>query len=154
MMCHPVHVGFQFAILDWLTFFFVGDLRRLIWNVVKIVSLRTQILTYQITCQMVKNCSAPRNNPLTWDPHFRTPTSVLSGKGLAGFLSPIWFLDPSSSLSMLGCVCSWMPFLLPEMDHQNQILHPLSKSYFFSMASLFGPLWATSYQLAFGDMYI
>ena len=34
--------------------------------------------------------------------HLRTPTSVLVGNGFDGFLRPIWVLDFSSSLSMLG----------------------------------------------------
>ena len=34
--------------------------------------------------------------------HLRTPTSVLDGNGFEGFLRPIWVLDFSSSLSMLG----------------------------------------------------
>ena len=47
--------------------------------------------------------------------HFSTPTSVLSGNGLAGFLRATCVLFLSNSLSILGCVwsctsglvCSW-----------------------------------------------
>ncbi len=51
------------------------------------------------------------DSSVVWNLHLSTPTSVLSGKGLAGFLSPIWLLVLSSSLSMLGCVWSWMALL-------------------------------------------
>ena len=54
-----------------------------------------------------------------WNRHLRTPTSVLSGNGLAGFLRPIWSFVLSSSLSMLGCVCSWIPFLLPAAESES-----------------------------------
>ena len=37
--------------------------------------------------------------------HFKTPTSVLSGNGLAGFFKAICDCRLIKSLSMLGCVC-------------------------------------------------
>ena len=44
--------------------------------------------------------------------HLSTPTPVLTGNGLAGFFSPITLLVLKSSLSMLGCVCSWIALLV------------------------------------------
>ena len=42
--------------------------------------------------------------PVVCSLHLRTPTSLLVGKGFAGFLRPIWELERKSFLSMLGCV--------------------------------------------------
>merc|ERR1719233_2357546 len=45
---------------------------------------------------------------VVWSLHFRTPTPVFKGKGLAGFFNPMTLLVLKRSLSIFGCVWSCM----------------------------------------------